>query len=238
MEIVHTHLESKEKIIKNYHNLLGPSWLPPLKELLQSEYMDHMIYYTEQMFKKARAAEVFPINPKDIWSPFRFSVFEQIKVIIFNDEPAANPFSNGIGIGEYRSGNFKGYHNKMIELTDCLTNNYDLNITNFDTKLQHWAEQGVLYLNTSLISEKGKPNKNQLIYRNFIREVLIALNDHHYGLTIVFTSTLQSLHFKKYIDNQFHHIIEKNGLCKDSEVFNEINEFVKQEKGAGNKIIW
>lgn len=238
MEIVHTHMESKEKLIRNWHTLLGQNWANTLKDTLQSEYMDHLIFYMNEQYKKNKV-NTYPYNPRDVWNPFRFTNFEEVKVVILNNQPGANAWSNGIGIGEYKSNKSNsGYHTKMISLTSCLKNNYDTNVELFDTKLEHWTKQGVLFLNTSLISELGEEDKHQIIFRNFIREVICALSEHHYGLVFVFTSNVQSIQFKKYIDKKYHHIIEKKSLTDDVQLFEEINELITDEKGKGERIIW
>ena len=243
MEIAHTNYENKRKIVNNYSTLLGADWAKELEDLLCTEYMDHVIHYIENIYE-AKPAMIFPSTKNDIWNPFKTTVFRDIKVVIVNDRPLPNLFSNGMGPGEHVNSasiaKDSAFSVRLNGLKKVIEKKYYEAGEVFDFTLKDWAQQGVLLLNNSFISQLNENEKfdHAIIFRNFIREVISKISDELYAVVFVFTSPEQSRCFKKYVDQTYHSVIETTDLVSDPKLYGRINDIVIDNFGPRGEIKW
>ena len=244
MEIAHTNYENKRKIVNNYSTLMGADWAKEMEDLLCTEYMDHMIHYIENIYE-ARPAMIFPSVKNDIWNPFKTTVFRDVTVVIVNDKPLANIFSNGMGPGEHVNSasiaKDSAFSVRLNTLKKLIVKDYHESPSEqFDFTLKDWAQQGVLLLNNSFISQlnESEGSDHSIIFRNFIREVIAKISDELYGVVFVFTSPEQSKYFKKHVDQTYHSVIETTDLVSDPKLYSRINDLVIDNFGPRAEIKW
>ena len=240
--IVHHRIkESIYSLTKNYTQLLGSTWLTALsKNLLKSQYMNNLQHYIDETYKKSDF--VYPRNQIDIFKPFKLTKATEIRVVIFGNEPAPGPTSNGLAFGAYRSatpGNQELNSLKCSrDIKNCLDPDNLKDFKDFDCTLLTWAEQQVLLLNISPISEYGNVMKHEYIFRNFIREVVKEIDSSSSEVVFVFTSQNQYKHFEKYIDRNFHTVLQYDGIDPDSSIFEDINRVLDENSIDRTPIEW
>jgi uracil DNA glycosylase len=230
MVINHRIEESIYAIQKDYSKLLGKSWVRSLSDsLLTTDYMDNLQCYIAEAYNASNF--IYPRYNDDIFRPFKLTD---------SNEPAASPYSNGLAFGSYKN-NSVGHRNALkcsLNIKACLDPDNERDFGSFDSTLLSWAQQKVLLLNISLISEYGNVMRHELAFRNFIREVIKEVSNSNVEVVFVFTSAKQAEHFEKYIDLDFHTILHYDGIDPDSSMFEDINEVLRQNRGQSNVIEW
>jgi len=238
--VVKHQINDSSEISINYREWLG-DWIDEqlIEELVESKYMSHLIHYIWQTYNSSDF--VYPKNRKDIFHCFRSTPFHTTKVVILGDEPSNHIMSNGIGPGLYHSDHTRTFSKQIEDLEEAVTKNYeskfewDKNLQTwkakfdkkFDKSLTSWSNQGILFLNTSLINNHMDKEKEatKIIFRNLIRTVLKTISDNLAGIIFVFTDEEQYKALNKYIDLTYHYIIKDfNGIDKDTNIFEEINQ--------------
>ena len=114
--------------------------------------------------------EIYP-PPKEIFSAFSKFDFEDLKVVIIGQDPYHGPNqANGLCFSVRE--NIKippSLRNIFSEIKDDM----GLGDINFPHgNLEHWANQGVLLLNTSLSVRQAKPNSHSLMWKYFTNEII------------------------------------------------------------------
>jgi uracil-DNA glycosylase len=134
---------------------LQPQWLKLLRPEFDQPYMQELSAFLRS--RRASGAEIFP-PPGLIFNAFWQTPPERVRVVILGQDPYHNPgqahglcFSVSPGVTPPPS-----LVNIFRELRDdlgCVPPGHGC--------LQHWAEQGVLLLNTVLTVERNSPGSHQ-----------------------------------------------------------------------------
>lgn len=239
MVIYHRIKESILAVEKDYSKLFGRSWTRLLSDpLLTTEYMDNLQCYISEAYKATNF--IYPKAQEDIFKALRLTKADNIRVVIFGNEPAPSHYSNGLAFGAYKStiGNYNNSLKCSKDIKNCLDPDDLEDFGDFDTTLLSWAEQGVLLLNTSLISEYGNIMKHEYYFRNLIREVIKCVNEVNVDVVFVFTDSLQSEKFERYVDTDFNTVLHYDGIDPDSSMFEDINQILETNGGKSNMIEW
>ena len=143
---------------------------------------------------------------KDVFNAFRFTEFNDVKVVILGQDPYHGPNqAHGLSFS-VRPG---------IPAPPSLMNMYKelkTDIEGFEIPqhgyLKSWAEQGVLLLNTVLTVERGQAHSHaKLGWETFTDKVVAALNEHRSGIVFL----LWGAHAQKkgsIIDTQRHRVLK------------------------------
>lgn len=150
--------------------VLPDDWASVLKAALASETYKHLQAFVEEAYSKTT---VYP--PKEaIYSAFCETPYASVKVVIIGQDPYH---------GEGQAHGMAFSVNKGVPIPPSLRNIFKEIHTSMgypipsDGYLGHWAEQGVLLLNTVLTVEAGKPQSHQNQgWEYFTDEVIRALN--------------------------------------------------------------
>jgi uracil-DNA glycosylase len=128
---------------------LEPSWKQALKEEFDQPYMQQLREFLLQ--EKAQGKEIYPPGPL-IFNALNLTPLDQVKVVILGQDPYHGPgqahglcFSVQPGVPAPPS---------LVNIFKELKRDLNLDIPNTGC-LQHWAEQGVLLLNTTLTVERS-----------------------------------------------------------------------------------
>lgn len=240
--VVHHRISSSVRAITiDYNKVLGESWTTVLTTpLLSTKYVNNLQHYIDETYKRTNF--VFPRNQSDVFKAFKLTRAKDVRVVIFGDEPVQSGLANGLAFGAYRT--------KTSQITEynttrdsrnikkCLDPDDTKEMIDFDTTLMTWAEQDVLLLNVSLMSEYGSHMKHEYAFRNFIREVVKSINDLSTEVVFVFTSKHQEKHFERYIDTNFHTVLHYDGIDPDSSIFEDINQVLEENAIDRTPVIW
>lgn len=133
--------------------MFNNSWDIILKEEMDKEYF---IKLKEFIINERKSKNIYP-PAKDLFSAFRLTEFDNIKVVILGQDPYHEE-GEAMGLSfSVREG---------IKMPPSLMNIFkelysDLGIKRIKTDLSDWAKQGVFLLNTVLTVEEGKPNSHK-----------------------------------------------------------------------------
>lgn len=152
-----------------------------------------------------QAGKVIYPPAKDVFNAFRFTEFNQVKVVILGQDPYHGPnqahglcFSVLPGIKPPPS-----LVNMYKELAQDIEG-FQIPAHGF---LQNWAEQGVLLLNTVLTVEQGKAHSHATSgWEVFTDRVIEAINQHQQGVVFL----LWGSHAQKkgrFIDRNKHYVL-------------------------------
>jgi len=153
------------------------TWESVLKGEKAQPYFQAALNFVKD--ERAKGKIIYP-PAADVFNAFKFTPFEQVKVVIIGQDPYHGPhqahglsFSVLPGIPKPPS-----LQNIFKELNGDLA----IPIPNHGC-LEKWAKQGVLLLNASLTVEAGKPQSHANIgWEKFTDKVIKILNDEKEGL--------------------------------------------------------
>ncbi|MBO0214370.1 uracil-DNA glycosylase [Vibrio sp. Vb2880] len=168
----------------------------------QQDYFQHTLAFVEA--ERHAGKVIFP-PAKDVFNAFRYTEFDQVKVVILGQDPYHGPnqahglcFSVQPGIKTPPS-----LVNMYKELAQDIPG---FQIPNHGY-LKSWADQGVLLLNTVLTVEQGKAHSHANTgWETFTDRVIDALNQNGEGIVFL----LWGAHAQKkgrMIDRQRHHML-------------------------------
>ena len=164
-------MTKKVDIDKSWYEVLNGEFDKPyffkIREFVRMEYKNKVI---------------FP-EPKDIFNAFNSTSFNQVKVVIVGQDPYH-------GDGQAHGLSFSV--NKGVDIPPSLKNIFkeiedDLALVPKNSgNLQHWADQGVLLINTVLTVEKGKPHSHKGIgWEEFTNTAIKKLSEKRHGLVFL-----------------------------------------------------
>lgn len=152
-----------------------------------------------------RAGKVIYPPAKDVFNAFRFTEFQDVKVVILGQDPYHGPNqAHGLCFSVLPG----------VKTPPSLVNMYKelaQDIEGFHIPqhgyLESWAKQGVLLLNTVLTVEQGQAHSHaSLGWETFTDKVIEAINLHQQGVVFL----LWGSHAQKkgrFIDRQKHHVL-------------------------------
>ncbi|MGL5565722.1 MAG: uracil-DNA glycosylase, partial [Plesiomonas sp.] len=167
----------------------------------QPYFLDTMAYVAAE---RAAGKEIYPPE-HDVFNAFRYTPFEQVKVVILGQDPYHGPNqAHGLCFSVLPG----------VPVPPSLVNMYKelaQDIAGFQIPqhgyLKSWADQGVLLLNTVLTVERGQAHSHaKLGWETFTDRVIAAVNEHRQGVVFL----LWGAHAQKkgrIIDRQRHHVL-------------------------------
>jgi len=160
--------------------LLEPSWQGYLKEEFEKDYMLQLQSFLQQ--ELAQDKVIYP-SENNYFNALNLTPFNQVKVIILGQDPY------------HGEGQAHGLCFSVLagtKLPPSLVNIYkelsaDLSVETPKTGcLNHWAEQGVLLLNSVLTVEKSKAAAHQQQgWEQFTDKIIQLLNDNAEGVVFI-----------------------------------------------------
>ncbi|MDO8064109.1 uracil-DNA glycosylase [Candidatus Phytoplasma bonamiae] len=171
-------------------------------------------------------------NAKNIFTAFKFTSWEQVKVVILGQDPYPGPNqAHGLAFSTLSWDTPKSLKNIFIELQN------DLSIINFRNQLFSWAYEGVLLLNTILTVEQGFPLSHKNIgWHIFIINIFNYLSLKKNIVYILWGKQAQE--YKKYINIKDNLVIESSHPSPlsayqgffGSKPFSRTNEYLKHHQ--------
>ena len=183
---------------------------------------------------------------KDIFKAFKLCSFNNLRAVVIGQDPYNNykngkPVATGLAFANTIDTDEQNYSPSLEVLKESVidyTKPHRSII--FDPSLEKWEEQGVLMLNTALSCEVGKPGSHSLLWRPFIKSLLINLSKCHTGIVyILMGNDAQS--FESYINKKFNHIIKvrhpswyaRQKTRMPSDVWKQVNDILIGQNGYG-----
>ncbi|OXL28581.1 uracil-DNA glycosylase [Psychrobacter sp. DAB_AL32B] len=189
----------KQAILDNVR--LPEDWKNALAEELTSDNMDSLRAFLQDAYQADES--VYPPAPL-MFNAFNLTPLSQVKVVILGQDPYHRPgqamglsFSVPKAIPKPPSLN-----NLLKEMADDIGTSYSAH-----GDLSHWAQQGVLLLNSSLTVREGEPNSHQNKgWEQFTDAVIDVINEQtEHTVFILWGSKAQKK--GKYINTEKHLIL-------------------------------
>ncbi|MGK2946414.1 MAG: uracil-DNA glycosylase [Candidatus Malihini olakiniferum] len=179
------------------------TWHDVLSQEKQQPYFMQILDFVA----KARAERKVIYPPqKDIFNAFRYTEFNQIKVVILGQDPYHGPnqahgLSFSVRPGIYAPPSLMNMYKELAN-----------DIPGFTVPqhgcLQSWAEQGVLLLNNVLTVESGKAHSHaKLGWETFTDRVISILNKKREGIVFLLWGS-RAQKKGSLIDTQRHHVLK------------------------------
>ena len=181
--------------------MIGNGWDDLLKDEYEKDYFKDLQRFIVNEYK---TKEVYP-KMSEIFNAFVKTSYDKVKVVILGQDPYHGEgeaeglsFSVKVGIAKPPS---------LLNIFQELKNDLGITPPNHGS-LVHWAEQGVLLLNSTLTVIKDTPKSHsEKGWERFTDEVIKIINKKE--TPVVFILWGSDARSKKYlITNKIHHIIE------------------------------
>lgn len=184
--------------------------------------------------------------PRDMFKAFSLCPLDSLKVVILGQDPYGNlhqgiPVATGIAFGNSKETLEEKYSPSLDVLKESVI---DYTVPHgsviFDPTLEEWERQGVLMLNSALSCLPDRPGSHALMWRPFIKCLLLNLSLYDSGIVYVLMgSGAQS--FEPYINARNNHIIKtrhpswyaRNHLKMPHTLWQEINSHLMAHYGYG-----
>ncbi|WOE32068.1 MULTISPECIES: uracil-DNA glycosylase [unclassified Acinetobacter] len=210
---------------------LEASWKYGLSDFLLSQKMDEL---KEFLIQEKKADKVIYPPSSLIFNAFNLTPLANVKVVILGQDPyhGANQ-AHGLSFSVQ----------KGIALPPSLRNifhelNTDLGVTiSTHGDLTHWAQQGVLLLNSVLTVEAGQPTSHQKRgWEDFTNHVIDVLNDQRENIVFILWGAYAQRKGQR-IDQNKHLVLKaahpsplaaNRGGFFGCKVFSKTNNYLKQ----------
>lgn len=222
-----------------YSKLQESNWDNVMRTYVKSSEFLEVI---NTLLKEVTSNNRFTPPMKDLFNPFTYCKYEDLKVVFIGDEP-----NNAIGVADglaFSSPNslskelpLRVLHNKIAEEVYSGKRK----VSDFNTDLRVWSEQGVLLLNSALTAVINKTHRHTDLWKPLISHMIDMLNSEKTKLIYVLFGE-NAEYFSDLIDMDENYVYQldlpgSNGYKWDSEnIFNEINELLEQNHKY--KIAW
>lgn len=200
---------------------------------------------TDRIIRKLSASN-HTICPqlKDIFRAFTLCPFSNLRVVVLGLDPYNNlkggrPVATGLAFANSPD---TTELSPSLEVLKESVINYTIphRTIIFDPSLEKWETQGVLLLNSALSCEVGKVGSHTLLWRPFIKSLLINLSKYHTGIVYILMGTVAQS-FEVYINKQFNYVVHirhpswyaRNRTRMPSDIWNEVNSILIGQNGSG-----
>lgn len=221
-----------------WYKVVGESWYNNCKELFNSCYMETLLKFITEEYKKGI---VFP-EKNNVFKAFKATPFNKVKVVILGQDPY---FTDENGIPDATGLAFANPMSKLKsnpsldKIHEVVEQSYNGLKIDFDVTLESWANQGVLLLNTALTVKKFSVTSHSKAWDKFTCNILKYLNLKTTGLHFCLWGS-NAKKYKKYINPKLHFIYEaehpayaaRQGKKWNCNHFFEINKNISEQNGS------
>lgn len=205
-------MEEKFSISESWDNILGKSGL----ELAQN------------VFNEATKQFSTP-KKEDIFNAFKYTDFEDVKVLILGQDPYPNPqHAHGLAF----SSRAEKCPSSLKNIFKVINKNFETDFNFNKWELTSWAKQGVFLLNTALTFYDDKSqNKNLKLWKPFIDLVLKNLSKRNKPLVVMLWGNKAQERALSFFENKENILVLTSthpsplGACKGDNCFIECNHF-------------
>ena len=179
---------------------------------------------------------VYPDKSK-VFRAFEECPYNDLKVVILGEDPYPQKgIATGLAFANENNISTSKSLSKIIEALEIEENR-------FDKSLVSWAKQGILLLNSALTVEENKSGSHILLWRPFIKQLLLNLQDYNPGLIFVLLGS-EAQSFEYLLNPKICNIIKdkhpayyvRTHTVMSRNIFDKVNEILYNNNGY--KINW
>jgi uracil-DNA glycosylase len=186
-----------------------------------------------------------------VFKAFTVCPYDNLKLVIigqdcYPDIRNGKPVATGIAFANRKETSEQEYSPSLKILMESFIDfSVPHSFITFDPSLEEISKQGVLLINTALTCDVNRPGSHMLLWRPFIKQLLINLSRHKTGIVYVLLgSEAQSL--KDCIDNRYNYILcdkhpayyARMGMTMPSGIWKTVNDIIKSINGKEEQIKW
>lgn len=188
---------------------------------------------------------------KDVFKGFEICPYDNLKVVVIGQDCYADmkgnkPVATGVAFANSKDTPANRYSPSLRILMESFI---DFSVPHkritFDPSLEEISRQGVLFINTALTCEMGKPGSHMLLWRSFITSFLKNLSKHKTGIVYVLLgSEAQAL--KDNIDISYNYVLmdkhpayyARMKSSMPSGIWKSVNDIIRSINGKHEEIKW
>lgn len=212
---------------ENLKNYVGEDWWDILNEVI-TKNVEIQMDTVKELYSKITA---YP-DPQNILRAFKECPLNNLKVVWLGQDPYFNGEATGLAF-EVKKGMPRTPSFRAIEdaYQACFPNHFNINI--LDGNLTDFANKGVLWLNTALTVEGGKPNSHKLYWTEFTENLIKELDKSYKDLVFVglgkeASNLLENINNHKIILEHPAYAARQGRKWKHGSVFLKINEYLSK----------
>ncbi|MDV7105210.1 uracil-DNA glycosylase [Vibrio sp. TH_r3] len=178
------------------------TWQSLIEQEKQKPYLKQTLEFIQS--ERDNGKEIYPADA-DVFSAFQLTQLTDVKVVIIGQDPYHGPNqAHGLSFSVLPG----------IKIPPSLANIYkelSQDIEGFEAPkhgyLKHWAEQGVLLINTVLTVERGKAHSHSKTGWESFTDIIISLIDEHCQDVVFLLWGTHAQNKGKKIDRSKHYIL-------------------------------
>jgi uracil-DNA glycosylase len=160
--------------------LVRDEWFDVLNKVLTPEIAFEIDAVREQYIQ---GKQIYP-DPSKVWRAFQECPLDKLRVILLFQDPYFDKPNQATGLAVECGVNISPSYDQILDaFQDCYPTHFNGDI--MSGKLDGWAKQGVLLLNTALTVEAGKPNSHKQYWEKFSKKLLTELVGENPNIVIV-----------------------------------------------------
>lgn len=201
-------------------------WYELLEDYLKTEEFKQLGFFINERNRTFNTV-VSPLKDR-IFKAFRECPLEKLKVVFIGNQPYDNPIiANGLAYGINNVWNTPPCSNYELERY-VESEMYDGLNLHFDNSLISLANQGTLWLNTSLTTENIKPELHSEKWKNFIEYLSNKLAEEKVAIIYVFMTKESKKLLPLLNKHKVNFPIDASEEDKLLGVFSKINEILTE----------
>jgi len=225
-------------MIEHFKKQLDEKWIPILTPLIEDSRF-------ETILSTIVSSKGFEPNIANLFKAFKACPYDDLKVVILGQDPYPQQnVATGLAFGYVGD---KTPASLQIILEELSENIEEYNEWLFLDKqsLEHWANQGVLLLNSALSVELNLPGSHQKVWKYFIEGLLRELSIKNTAIVYVLLGKVAQS-FEPFIRQNTNYILKaahpaadtyrNERIFRGSKIFNKIDNIVHSL--YGHKINW
>ena len=164
-------------------------------KVIDIQELNSVVHKVNTLYKTRKCEPSY----NNIFKAFNITPYKELcQVWLLQDPYPQSGVSTGVALANK---NDKEILSPSLEVVKESIINFEVphNFITFAPSLEEWSEQGILLLNSALTVETGKPGSHSMIWREFIKKLLINLSRENPGLIYVLWGTSAKT-FNMYID--------------------------------------
>jgi uracil-DNA glycosylase len=218
---------------------LGEKWALNLKDILRDPYMNKLMDFVALEYAMRT---IYPADQKDVFKSFKLCPWDDVKVVIIGKEVG---FHTGIFPLPYSDDYIHTFHNGSLnKISSCIEREYygGLNL-DFDYSLEHWMQQGILFLNTAMTVERGKSGSHIKPWKKFYEAVIHQIKEYKPGTIFLLwgdeameqSDKLENQHVFSWESPHIASLERRDWNCPN---FKQVDTLMEHLYGTGNTIKW
>jgi uracil-DNA glycosylase len=225
--------EIQEKL---YDKVKASGWGPAMVNPIMSQ---DFIKILSTLLKESQDGKKFTPKIKYLFRAFEECPYDKLKIVIIGQDPYPNVnVADGIAFSCSNLGVVEKSLDYMFKSIEETVNPDYVR----DPDLKRWANQGVLLLNSGLTTTLNKPGAHQLLWRQFMVEVLdyLVWNKHDIGYVFLgkkaaeFAELIPDNTLKVMVSHPASAAYNKQHDWDCNDMWNKINKYLKDN---GQQII-